>query len=138
MELFTELLPHLQAEQQVETWFPDDAQLQARQQAQMEANTSLLAALHATGDLKAAASLAEGVTESASRLARKTAASAPDAYITAAHAQAMAIRLATARQVSSRLGITDAKGCFPLICQLPAHAVKLSVCLNIRSVRKSQ
>ncbi|KAL3137835.1 hypothetical protein ABBQ38_005089 [Trebouxia sp. C0009 RCD-2024] len=87
-----------QAAKQVETWFPDDAQSQARQQAQLEANTSLLAALHATGDLKAAASIAEGVTESASRLARKTANKIPDACVTAAHAQAIAIRLATAAQ----------------------------------------
>lgn len=98
-----ELLPHLQAAKQVETWFPDDAQSQARQQAQLEANTSLLAALHATGDLKAAASIAEGVTESASRLARKTANKIPDACVTAAHAQAIAIRLATAAQVSPLL-----------------------------------
>ena len=91
-----ELLPHLQAAKQVKMWFPDDAQSQASQQAQLEANTSLLVALHATGDLKAAASLAEGVVESANRLA---AAIGPEACVTAAHAQAMALGLATARQV---------------------------------------
>ena len=110
--MVAEWLPHLQAAKQVETWFPDDAQPQARQQAQLEADTSLLAALHATGDLKAAASLAEGVTESVSRLACKTADNGPNACITAAHAQAMALRLATARQVSSPL---NAAACFLLV-----------------------
>lgn len=83
----------------VDSWFPEDAQTQVRQQAQLEADTSLLAALHATGDIKTAAPLAAGVTDSASNIARKTAASVPDACITAARAQAMALGLATARQV---------------------------------------
>ena len=98
-----EWLPPLQAAKQVETWFSDDA-------------------LHATGDLKAAASLAEGVTESASRLARTAAGNGDNACITAAHAQVMALGLATARQVSSPL---NAAACFLLICRLSTHAVEL-------------
>ena len=85
----------MQAAKRIESWFPEDTQLQARQQAELEVSTSLLGALHATGDIKAASSLEKSLTDSVSR----TAANVPDASITAAHAQAMALRLATVRQV---------------------------------------
>lgn len=90
---------HFQAAKRVETWFPEDTQLQARQQAELETSTSLLGALHATGDIKAAASMDKSITDSVSRNARGTAANVPDASIKAARAQAMALHLATVRQV---------------------------------------
>lgn len=92
---------HLQAAKRVESWFPEDTQLQARQQAELETSTSLLGALHAIGDIKAAASLEKSVADSVSRSACETAANMPDASITAARAQAMALRLATVHQVIS-------------------------------------
>ena len=90
---------HFQAAKRVESWFPEDTQLQARQQAELETITSLLGALHATGDIKAAASLDQSLTDSVSRNARESAADVPDASITAARAQAMALRLASVRKV---------------------------------------
>lgn len=78
--------------------------MQVRQQAELEASTSLLGALHATGDIKAAASLEKSLSDSVSRTARDTEASVPDASITAARAQAMAVRLATMHQVPPYFG----------------------------------
>lgn len=92
---------HLQAAERVDSWFPEDTQLQAHQQAELETSTSLLGALHATGDFKAAASLEKSVADSVSRSACETVADVPDASITAARAQAMALRLAIVHQVLS-------------------------------------
>lgn len=89
----------MQAAKRIESWFPEETHLQARQQAELEVNTSLLGALHATGDIKAASSLEKSLTDFVSRNAHEAAAHVPDASITAARAQAMALRLATVCQV---------------------------------------
>ena len=87
--------PCLQAAGQVNTLFDRATQLQDRRVAQVEADTSLLAALHARGDLEGAHAVQQR-TGTATQSEGKV----PDACNAAYHAQSLALLLAAPPKVS--------------------------------------
>lgn len=82
----------MQAVQQVDSWFPKQEQIQARQQAHVEATTSLMSALHATGNVEGAAAQCQRALDLTCNEAASN--SLPGPCIAAAVKQAAAFRLA--------------------------------------------